>query len=161
MTNSKPIYDLEERTFQFAKRVRLYIKRLLTTILFLLFAMLAANAQEYIMPGETKQVSAENDTLYVITIGQMRDAVEAAKVKEALEAQKELLKNKISLLENQNATLDTLAATHQEDALYYKKSWKTAEEDLQDALKEAKKQRREKYLFGLGGLGLGLLISLL
>lgn len=28
MTNSKPIYDLEERTFQFAKRVRLYVKKL-------------------------------------------------------------------------------------------------------------------------------------
>jgi four helix bundle protein len=28
MANSKPVYDLEERTFQFAKRVRLYIKKL-------------------------------------------------------------------------------------------------------------------------------------
>jgi four helix bundle protein len=28
MKNSKPVYDLEERTFQFAKRVRLYIKKL-------------------------------------------------------------------------------------------------------------------------------------
>jgi four helix bundle protein len=28
MTNSKPVYDLEERTFQFAKRVRLFIKKL-------------------------------------------------------------------------------------------------------------------------------------
>ena len=28
MTNSKPVYDLEERTFQFAKRTRLYIKKL-------------------------------------------------------------------------------------------------------------------------------------
>ncbi|MCX6258883.1 MAG: four helix bundle protein, partial [Bacteroidia bacterium] len=28
MTNSKPVYDLEERTFHFAKRVRLYIKKL-------------------------------------------------------------------------------------------------------------------------------------
>lgn len=28
MSNSKPVYDLEERTFQFAKRVRLYIKKL-------------------------------------------------------------------------------------------------------------------------------------
>jgi len=135
--------------------------RLLTTTILLLFAMLVADAQEYIMPGETKQVSAEGDTLYIITIGQMREAVESAKEKEALEAQKELLKDKINLLESQNATLDTLAATHQEDALYYKKTWKTTEKDLQDALKEAKKQRRKKYLFGLGGLGLGLLISLL
>lgn len=161
MTNSKTIYNLEERNFQLAKRVRLCIKKFLTTILFLLFAILSANAQEYIMPGETQQVSAEGDTLYVISIGQMRDAVKAAKEKDVLEAQKELLKNKISLLENQNATLDTLVAIHQEDALYYKKTWKTAEEDLQEALKEAKKQRRKKYLFGLGGVGLGLLISLL
>ncbi|MDA3818851.1 MAG: four helix bundle protein [Candidatus Delongbacteria bacterium] len=28
MTKSKPVYDLEERTFQFAKRVRLYTKKL-------------------------------------------------------------------------------------------------------------------------------------
>ncbi|MCX6256467.1 MAG: four helix bundle protein, partial [Bacteroidia bacterium] len=28
MTNSKPVYDLEERTFQFAKLVRLNIKKL-------------------------------------------------------------------------------------------------------------------------------------
>lgn len=28
MTNSKPVYDLEERTFQYAKRVRLYVKKL-------------------------------------------------------------------------------------------------------------------------------------
>lgn len=32
MSNSKPKYDLEERTFQFAKKVRLYIKRLPKTI---------------------------------------------------------------------------------------------------------------------------------
>ncbi len=32
MTNSKPIYDLEERTFQFARRVRFYIKKLPKTI---------------------------------------------------------------------------------------------------------------------------------
>ncbi len=32
MTNSKPVYDLEERTFQLAKRVRLYIKKLPKTI---------------------------------------------------------------------------------------------------------------------------------
>ena len=137
------------------------MKRLLTTTILLLFTILSVNAQEYIMPGETKQVSADTNTLYVITIGQMREAVEAAKQKEALEAQKALLKNKITLLENQNATLDTLVATHQEDALYYKNTWETAEEDLQDALKEARKQHRKKYLFGLGGLGIGLLISLL
>ena len=28
MTNSKPVYDLEERTFQYAKRIRIYAKRL-------------------------------------------------------------------------------------------------------------------------------------
>ncbi len=28
MTNSKPIYDLEERTFQFAKSIRLFVKKL-------------------------------------------------------------------------------------------------------------------------------------
>lgn len=28
MTNPKPVYDLEERTFQFAKSVRLYIRKL-------------------------------------------------------------------------------------------------------------------------------------
>ncbi len=28
MSNSKPVYDLEERTFQFAKKVRIYIKQL-------------------------------------------------------------------------------------------------------------------------------------
>jgi len=32
MSNSKPKYYLEERTFQFAKKVRLYIKRLPKTI---------------------------------------------------------------------------------------------------------------------------------
>lgn len=32
MANSKPVYDLEERTFQFAKRVRLFIKKLPKTI---------------------------------------------------------------------------------------------------------------------------------
>ena len=28
MSSSKPVYDLEERTFQFAKRVRMYIRKL-------------------------------------------------------------------------------------------------------------------------------------
>jgi four helix bundle protein len=28
MSNSKPVYDLEERTFQYAKRVRIYVKKL-------------------------------------------------------------------------------------------------------------------------------------
>ncbi len=28
MTINKPVYDLEERTFQFAKRVRLYVRKL-------------------------------------------------------------------------------------------------------------------------------------
>ena len=31
-SNSKPIYNLEERTFQFAKNVRLFVKKLPTTI---------------------------------------------------------------------------------------------------------------------------------
>ena len=31
-TMSKPIYDLEERTFQYAKRVRLFVKKLTKTI---------------------------------------------------------------------------------------------------------------------------------
>lgn len=30
--NSKPVYDLEERTFQFAKSVRLLVKKLPVTI---------------------------------------------------------------------------------------------------------------------------------
>ena len=30
--NSKPVYDLEERTFQFAKAVRLFVKKLTKTI---------------------------------------------------------------------------------------------------------------------------------
>jgi len=30
--NSKPVYDLEERTFQFAKDVRLFVKTLPKTI---------------------------------------------------------------------------------------------------------------------------------
>jgi four helix bundle protein len=32
MSNSKPAYDLEERTFQFAKRVRMFVKQLPKTI---------------------------------------------------------------------------------------------------------------------------------
>jgi four helix bundle protein len=32
ITNSKPVYDLEERTFQFAKAVRLFVKTLPKTI---------------------------------------------------------------------------------------------------------------------------------
>jgi hypothetical protein len=28
MSNSKPVYDLEERTFQYAKRIRIYTKKL-------------------------------------------------------------------------------------------------------------------------------------
>ena len=31
-SNSKHIYDLEERTFQFAKRVRIFVKKLPKTI---------------------------------------------------------------------------------------------------------------------------------
>ena len=31
-TNNKPVYDLEERTFQFAKAVRLFVKTLPKTI---------------------------------------------------------------------------------------------------------------------------------
>ena len=30
--NSKPVYDLEERTFQFAKKVRIFVKTLPKTI---------------------------------------------------------------------------------------------------------------------------------
>ena len=32
ITNPKPLYDLEERTFQFAKAVRLFVKTLPKTI---------------------------------------------------------------------------------------------------------------------------------
>jgi four helix bundle protein len=32
MSNSKPVYDLEERTFQFAKNVRIFVKQLPKTI---------------------------------------------------------------------------------------------------------------------------------
>jgi|GEM_PF-1675093 hypothetical protein len=35
-------------------------------------------SQQFIHPGETKRITAEEDTLYVISIHQMRQAVKAA-----------------------------------------------------------------------------------
>lgn len=130
-------------------------------IAFLMTISVAGFSQsEYILPGETKQVSAQSDTLYVITIGQMRQAVAADKEKELLNEELELLNRKITTLEQKTAALDSLSQTHQEDALFYKDSWKKAEEDLEKALQEARKQRRQKFLYGAGGVLVGLLFSI-
>ena len=129
-------------------------------VLLMLFSLAGFSQAEYILPGETKQVSAQSDTLYVITIGQMRQAVAADKEKDLLEEEVTLLNQKITTLEQKTATLDSLAQTHQEDALFYKNSWEEAEEDLEKALQEARKQRRQKFLYGAGGVVIGLLFSI-
>jgi len=129
-------------------------------VLLMMLSLTGFGQSDYILPGETKQVSAESDTLYVITIGQMRQAVAADKEKDLLEEEVTLLNRKITTLEQKTATLDSLAQTHQEDALFYKNSWKEAEEDLEKALQEARKQRRQKFLYGAGGVLIGLLFSI-
>ncbi len=129
-------------------------------VLLMTISLAGFSQSDYILPGETEQVSAESDTLYVITIGQMRQAVTADKEKELLNREVELLNQKITTLEQKTATLDSLMQTHQEDALFYKDSWKKAEDDLEKALQEARKQRRHKYIYGAGGVLMGLLFSI-
>jgi hypothetical protein len=65
------------------------------------------------------------------------------------------------LLQQQTTEKDSLKQLHQEDALFYKNNWQKAEKDVQQALDEARKQRRHKFMYGAGGLLIGLAISLL
>lgn len=136
------------------------MKKEYVIVLLMSISLAGFSQADYILPGETKQVSAQSDTLYVITIGQMRQAVAADKEKELLNEEVELLNQKITTLEQKTAALDSLSQTHQEDALFYKDSWKKAEEDLEKALQEARKQRRQKFLYGAGGILVGLLFSI-
>ena len=136
------------------------MKKAYAVVLLMTISLAGFSQADYILPGETKQVSAQSDTLYVITIGQMRQAVAADKEKELLNEEVELLNQKITTLEQKTAALDSLSQTHQEDALFYKDSWKKAEEDLEKALQEARKQRRQKFLYGAGGILVGLLFSI-
>ncbi|MDZ7776101.1 MAG: hypothetical protein U5L09_11145 [Bacteroidales bacterium] len=101
------------------------------------------------------------NTLYVISIHQMRQAVKAAEELEVQEEQIDLYREKISLLQQQTAEKDSLQQLHQEDALFYKNNWQKAEKDVQQALDEARKQRRHKFMYGAGGLLIGLAISFL
>lgn len=118
-------------------------------------------SQQFIKPGQTKRITATEDTLYIITIHQMRQAVTSAKERDILEEQSEIFQERISLLQQQTAEIDSLKHLHQEDALFYKDNWKQAEEDLQEALDEARRQRRNKYVYGAGGLLIGLVFTIL
>jgi predicted ribosome quality control (RQC) complex YloA/Tae2 family protein len=116
--------------------------------------------QEFIYPGTSKTISAGNDTLYVITISQMQQALINAKEKTALETINRQLYLKIDEMERKEAALDSLIAVHHEKAVYYQKLWEAAEQDLMKATDIAKKQKHKKILAGLGGLASGLLIGI-
>ena len=130
-------------------------------LLILVFIPLLSLSQEYIYPGESKTISAETDTLYVITINQMREAVIAKKENETLRELNKSYEDKICTLEAKTTELDSLVTIHEKDAIYYKKQWKAAEKNLSKAAREARRQHRLKIFAGIGGAAAGVIIGLL
>lgn len=130
-------------------------------LLLLVSIPLLSISQEYIYPGESKTISAESDTLYVITIDQMREAVIAKQENETLRELNDTYQDKICTLEAKTAEMDSLVAIHEKDAIYYRKQWKAAEEDLSEAAREARRQHRLKIFAGIGGAAAGVVIGLL
>ncbi len=130
-------------------------------LLILLLLPLFSFSQEFIYPGESKTITPESDTMYVITISQMREALKAKKENETLAALNKTYKEKICTLEAKTAELDSLVNIHEKDAIYYRKQWQAAEEDLAKAAREARRQHRLKIFAGIGGAAAGVLIGLL
>ncbi|MCF8231653.1 MAG: hypothetical protein K9J27_05630 [Bacteroidales bacterium] len=130
-------------------------------LLLLFFIPLLSFSQEYIYPGESKTITAETDTLYVISIEQMREAVIAKKKNKTLRELNDTYQEKICTLEAKTAELDSLVAIHEKDAIYYRKQWRAAEEDLSKAAREARRQHRLKIFAGIGGAAAGVIIGLL
>lgn len=135
--------------------------KLLTTLTILWVCPLALFSQEFIYPGQTKTVSAQSDTLYVITISQMRDAIKSTKKNESLSELNEAYQEKIFTLEAKTAELDSLVNIHKKDAGYYRKQWEATEKDLSKATREARRQHRLKIFAGIGGAAAGVIIGLL
>lgn len=136
------------------------MKQLIPIILLIILPIIALS-QDFIYPGESRTVTAENDTLYVINKSQMRQMVKTKQKNEILRELNNNYEEKICTLESKTAELDSLANIHEDDAIYYRRQWEAAEKDLSKAAKEARRQHRLKILAGIGGTAVGIVIGLL
>ncbi len=133
-------------------------------VAFLLCSMLFAQAQNKypveIMPQQTKTFSPKTDTLWVLTNHQIKKAIANTKQLKLELAISEELKNKMSLMEKQNITKDSLVVDLKEDRDYYMNNFKDCKNDVKILIAKNKRQRLFTRL-SLGGMVLAFIAGFL
>jgi four helix bundle protein len=108
ITNSKPVYDLEERTFQFAKAVRLFVKTLPKTIANIEDGSVGANYREaneslskkdFVMRIKICRKEAKESAYWLRLIKETNSLTNADDAKKMIQEANELKKIFSSILE--------------------------------------------------------------
>ncbi len=112
-------------------------------------------------PNTTKQVTAGENPLWIITGTQMDSAVATGMAYRICDSTNTLLKLKISKLEQKTIHLNAINDTLNKGYEHYVSMWKTCDADLEKTEKNLVRQKRLKYIFGGSGFVAGLVLALL
>ncbi len=130
-------------------------------ILLVAFLPLFALGQNYpyeILPGQSKLVQPEQDTLWVLKHSQMQRAIIFGKENKLLKEEIAILKQKIGTKTNINQESDSLVALCKKDLEFYMTKHQEAEKDLSIVVKKYKRQKLFKNIF-LGGMAASFLLG--
>ena len=129
-----------------------------------LISIVIANAQDYpleIKNGETLTVTAEDQSLWIITSSQMDSVIVTGEHLKICNEQNSLNLGKITKLEairaEQVAIIDTLKQGYE----HYNGLWAECDRKLEKTEKEVVKQKRMHKWFATGGLAAGIAVMLL
>ena len=103
-----------------------------------------------ILPGQSKTISAAQDTLWVLKHSQLQRALIAVKTNKLLNEEISVLKQKIETKSELTFETDSLVKLHQKDAEFYKNKWQESEQDIDKVVKKYKQQKLLKNIF-MGG----------
>ncbi len=125
------------------------------TILIIILVSWHLNAQQYpivIRPGETKTISANNDTLWVFKNSQANKALAIAKKYEICQKQINLYEQQVQNLKQQSAQRDSMYQSTKQMMETYQKNWDECRIALKAISKEYKKAVQKQKLITIGGI---------
>ncbi len=125
------------------------------TLFILLFSTLHVWPQVFpivIRPGETKTITANNDTLWVFNNSQANKALAIAKKYEICQKQINLYKQQVENLKQQTAQRDSMYQSTKQMMETYQKNWDECRIALKAVSKEYRKAVQTQKLITIGGI---------
>ena len=141
------------------------MKKQITIFLFWALSLSSLMAQNgypiRIEPNTSKQITAGENPLWIITGTQMDSAVATGMAYKICDSTNTLLKLKINKMEQITIQLKAINDTLNKGYEHYVSMWKSCDTNLEKTEKNLVRQKRLKYIFGGSGLVAGLVLALL